>query len=209
MTHLSIRAKLLSIIPHFTAGLSLLIFGFIVFRIVRNREQRTFHRVLLVMSTCDLISSFAYFTSTWASPQGTKQGIGIQFGVVTAFYNCSLCLQYLLVVRYKATPVQLRKKYDKCLLLIPFITAIVLTLPGIVFKMHANSNLWCWIAVNYENCVGDHAESIWKGNIYDCASYCISLWLAIFCVMFAQLLLFWTVRQTEKRAHLHRWSHPW
>lgn len=164
MSDLSPRVKALSIIPHFTGALSVVGSVSIAYRVLSDSKRRTktYQRILLATSLCDAISSFCYFLSTWPIPQGvndgwndpyyfqafgneatcTAQGVGIQFGVVTAFYSVALSLHYLLVVRYRFTDEYIKNKIEPLMLGIPFVLALALTIPGIFLKMYNNSNLW-------------------------------------------------------------------
>lgn len=165
MAELSPRAKMLSVIPHVTGGLSIFGSSTIILSVSlhpRRRAESTYHRLMMCMSCCDIISSFAYFVSTWALPQGinegwgdpyffaavgneatcTAQGVAIQFGVVTALYNLALAVHYLLIVRWRISKQILRAKYDSFLRWTPPIVALGLTIPGIFLKAYANCNLW-------------------------------------------------------------------
>ena len=119
------REAALAIIPKITGGLSFLGSGGIAYQVLSDRTKRgkTFHRLVALMSLCDMVSSFGFFLSTWPIPHGvnqgwgrpehyaatgnaatcTAQGFGIQFGITTAFFNLMLSIHYLLVVRYNHT----------------------------------------------------------------------------------------------------------
>ncbi len=86
MSDLSVRVKIISIVPHFTGALSIIGSSCIIFGIVRRRirvrrasittrrRKRTYHRLMLALSCCDLLSSVAFFLSTWVIPQGENEG---------------------------------------------------------------------------------------------------------------------------------------
>jgi hypothetical protein len=105
--------------PKFTAvasvvGSSLIIHDVIQIKKNRSDELSTRHRLLAGMSICDILSSSAWFLSSWPIPKDipdglwnvgnqmtcTAQGFFIQFAVGTVCYNACLALYYLLVIRH-------------------------------------------------------------------------------------------------------------
>jgi hypothetical protein len=106
--------------PKFTAiasvvGSSLIIRDVILLR-KKNRSDgsSTRHRLLAGMSVCDIISSSAWFLTSWPVPENmpkgvwnvgnektcAAQGFFIQLAIGTVIYNACLALYYLLVIRY-------------------------------------------------------------------------------------------------------------
>jgi hypothetical protein len=105
--------------PKFTAaasavGSSLIIRDVIQIRKNTSDELSTRHRILAGMSVCDIISSSAWFLTSWPVPEDlpfglwnvgnrrtcSAQGFFIHLGIGTVTYNACLALYYLLVIRY-------------------------------------------------------------------------------------------------------------
>jgi hypothetical protein len=105
--------------PKFTAmasvvGSSLIIRDIIQIRKNRSDDLSTRHRLLAGMSVCDILSSSAWFLTSWPIPEGvpfrvwnvgttqtcSTQGFFVQFAIGTVIYNACLALYYLLVIRY-------------------------------------------------------------------------------------------------------------
>jgi hypothetical protein len=105
--------------PKFTAmasvvGSSLIIRDVILLKKNMPDGLSTRHRLLAGMSVCDIISSSAWFLTSWPVPEnlpfglwnvGNKhtcsaQGFFVQLAIGTVAYNACLALYYLLVIRY-------------------------------------------------------------------------------------------------------------
>jgi hypothetical protein len=107
--------------PKFTpiasvVGSSLIIRDIILLRQNRSDDLSATprHRLLAGMSICDILSSSAWFLTSWPVPEdipfglwnvGNKQtcsaqGFFIQLAIGTVTYNACLALYYLLVIRY-------------------------------------------------------------------------------------------------------------
>jgi hypothetical protein len=100
--------KAVAIIPKVTGGISVLSSGFIIWPVVhsKNRRRTLYHRLLVGMSACDILSSFCFVLGTWPMPKnsGTFQASGTtatceaagfvdQLGAfATPTYNVSLAI---------------------------------------------------------------------------------------------------------------------
>ena len=97
------QLKALTIVPKVTAMASFLGSMTIVIEILikrKTRLERIYHRLMLAMSLLDVLSSLAYFMSTWPMPADTEnvygavgntascsaQGFFIQLGLVSACF---------------------------------------------------------------------------------------------------------------------------
>lgn len=218
------REVAIATVPKVTGALSMAGSGWITYEVLSDPHKRhkTYHRLVVLLSICDIISSFSYFLSTWPIPQGenvgwkspyhyqavgnaatcTAQGFGIQFGVTTAFFNIMLAIHYLLVIKFNYTESALKKKE-------PFLwgTALVvglgLSVPGLVLQIYNNSNLWCWISPNWDLCEERglaRDQCVGRTYNYRWAFYYGPLWTCISLITLAQAWLWWTVRQMEVRA---------
>jgi hypothetical protein len=105
--------------PKFTAmasvaGSSLIIRDLIHIRNSKSSPLSTRHRILCGMSLCDIISSLAFFLTSWPVPEDVRfgvwnigttqtcsaQGFFAQLAIGTVIYNGCLALYYLLVIRH-------------------------------------------------------------------------------------------------------------
>jgi hypothetical protein len=226
----SSREAVLATVPKVAGGLSFCSSTWIVYNVLsdRRRREKSYHRLLALMGLCDMVSSFAYFLSTWPIPQGvnlgwkknshlwaagndatcTAQAVGIQWGVTSAVLNVFLATHYLLVIRYRATESTL-KKYEPYVGTFAFMVGLGLTVPGIVLGIFGNTNLWCWIAPNFAHCEDEGLtaeECIDRTYNYRWGFYYGPLWTCILLITILQAALFVTVCQTEKKAS--RWRMP-
>jgi hypothetical protein len=105
--------------PKFTpiasvVGSSLIIRDVILLRRDTPDALSTKHRLLAGMSVCDILSSSAWFLTSWPIPEDmpfglwnignretcSAQGFFLQLAIGTVIYNACLALYYLLVIRY-------------------------------------------------------------------------------------------------------------
>jgi hypothetical protein len=105
--------------PKFTATASVVGSSLIIRDIFIRRKKMpdgfsTRHRLLAGMGVCDILSSAAWFLTSWPVPEEipfglwnvgnrqtcSAQGFFIQLGIGTVLYNACLALYYLLVIRY-------------------------------------------------------------------------------------------------------------
>ena len=135
------QLKALGTIPHITGAFSTVGSFSILYDIWKDRQQklkRPYYRILLGISSFDLVSSIAFGLSTIPMPvntpfvyhpQGTTQtctaqGFFVQLMLGSIFYNFVLALYYTLSGKYKISDEEFAKKYE------PFLhgAAIAITL---------------------------------------------------------------------------------
>ena len=156
------QKKVLAIMVKCTAVPSIFGSCYIVAEVLRSPRKRskTYHRLLLMMSLSDILSSTAIFIGSWAIPEGTEgvylavgteascqaQGFFIQLGIITPLYNGMLAVYYLLTVNWGWKERRLKQSgVEKYLhggpLIWGFGTAIGCAAAGI----YGNATLWCWL----------------------------------------------------------------
>jgi hypothetical protein len=116
------QLQALAIIPHFLGGLSVMGSTFIIQDILKDptKRKRTYSRILGA-SFIDVLTSFAYFLSSWPIPKGsapayssrttgtcTFQGFLETLEIAGTMYNLGLALYHLLILVYKWSERQLR-----------------------------------------------------------------------------------------------------
>lgn len=212
----------LALIPKFSAVLSLMGSMAIVWECLyldRLKLNRVYHRLLFVMSLCDILESCWNFTSTWPIPKGTPniafaagntmtcefQGFVLQFGLATPILNMCLSIYYLLVIKFSWTEEMIKRRAEPWFHTAAFSIALGTCFACVAMDQFNNSNLWCWISPFPLGCkdsfrYGDDADCIRGDNawIYRWAFYYVELWFAILFVAVAMSTVYITVVKLEK-----------
>mmetsp|Transcript_53216 Transcript_53216/g.79028 ORF Transcript_53216/g.79028 Transcript_53216/m.79028 type:complete len:389 (+) Transcript_53216:78-1244(+) len=206
------QRKKLVITPKISAVLSLISSAFIVKKVWNdhsNKRSNVVGRVLLCMSLSDIVSSFAWFLSSWPAPKGTfpfsvgntatcsAQGLIMQLGLATPLYNAGLSFFYLLIIRYglkERRLEQLERWVHVGILLFVLTTSLVCLSLGLYNPSYSA----CWIAplpfTCKDNCI--------RGNnavFYRLVFGIIPLWLSLFFCLACMLSIHMSVRKVEKR----------
>lgn len=211
------REKVLGILPHVSASLSILGSALLAFRILKKRKTKdgmlSYHYLILAMTLVDIISSFAYAFGNTAGASGNQQtcsaqGFAIQFGIAVAFLNVILSMHYLCAVRWRVREHKLRKWTGPCLTA-ALVIGLALSVPLLVVNGYNRTPLWCSISPNFQDCFknGLSPDVCFDQNlIWLNAMYYGPLWLCVGLATCLQFAIFWTVRSTHKRAEKWRLS---
>lgn len=183
---------ILAITPKCTSFLSIIGSSYIIFHCIRfqkksDYQQRGFdtavyNRLLFALSTCDLMSSFSFFMSTWALPRSyddlnmpiynigsthtcKMQGFTLQFGFLgVVLYNTCLSVHFLLFIREKVTNrdgqnlTMMIHKRRATEIIFHSISLIIpmFTAAYSVQKDYINPTYsFCWISEYPDGCIGD------------------------------------------------------
>eukprot|EP00555_Chaetoceros_dichaeta_P012128 CAMPEP_0198260618 /NCGR_PEP_ID=MMETSP1447-20131203/9541_1 /TAXON_ID=420782 /ORGANISM="Chaetoceros dichaeta, Strain CCMP1751" /LENGTH=387 /DNA_ID=CAMNT_0043948325 /DNA_START=168 /DNA_END=1328 /DNA_ORIENTATION=+ len=216
--------KAWAIAPKFTGGISVLSSLALVYIILRNprkkNKNKSYHRIILGISICDVLASTAWFFSTWPKPQGTDgvygaigteatcslQGFFAQFSISTIFYNGVLSIYYLLILDQKWS----KKRFYK---IEPFLHMISLTwgistsIAGVALELFNPSGWSCWISRQPSDCISSWKRGQAEPNCYrgNNAEYFVwiffyaPLWIIIISITFCMTRVYWTVSQEEKQ----------
>lgn len=194
----------LALFPKISGTLSCLFSFLVVVTILRTERPhnfRAYHRLLLGISVSDMSSSFSLALSTWPIPRNlgvlwasgnsntcSVQGFMNHLGIIATFYNVSLNVYFLLVIRYgwKATVLFVEPFLHAIPLVWGFSTAIHAAVKG----LYGNVLLWCWIAPVYD-------KERW-------VLYYGPLTLNIAAMILTSLLIYMHVRAVEQKSRL--WS---
>mmetsp|Transcript_42983 Transcript_42983/g.62993 ORF Transcript_42983/g.62993 Transcript_42983/m.62993 type:complete len:359 (-) Transcript_42983:463-1539(-) len=148
-------------IPRFTSTLSIIGSSTIVYMMISDRKRKLHesnNRFLFCMSLIDILNSLACFVSSAPLPKDsgvygaigndatcTIQGFLIQLGVAVPYYNASLCMFFLLTIRFNMTQkkfaLKLEPFFHAVSLLWPLLTAIASVFLGLYHK----KGIICWI----------------------------------------------------------------
>jgi hypothetical protein len=223
--------KTVALLPKFTGGLSFLFSLYIVQHVLRSKKRRakTYHRLLLGMSLCDMLASFFGFVlSTAPMPVGTTYGAIGSFkscdvagtlnhagNLATPLYNSSLATYYVcvLVLGYKEH--ELHRRIEPLLHLVPLACAWGTAIAGYWMNLYAAANWICWIAPYPPDCKDSYTFGADEGTcvrgdnawLYRWAFLYAEVWFAILYVTAAMALIYYTVlrveRSTDKYRHLN------
>ena len=196
----------LAIVPKITGFVSLLFSGLVILTVCVNKEKRskTYHRLLFGISCVDVSSSFWLGLSTWPIPEETGikwasgttatcnvQAFFTQFGIASSFYNASLSVFFLLVIRYGWREDQLRK-VEPCLHGFPLLWGLSTAIAGVPLTIFNSANLWCWIAPYQDR--GANADVFRWFFFYG------PLWIMICIVTINSILIFHHVLRIESKS---------
>lgn len=213
----------LSIAPHISSVFSVIGSSFVVYEVVRDRTKRKkiYHRLLLVFSSFDCITSVALGLSTWPIPKGTEgvyaargttatctaQGFFLQLSIISPIYNALLAFYFLLLIRNGVAEHTIVGRYEPYMHACALTFALGLAFAGLGLKLYNSANLWCWIAPYPSDCQGSRGQS---GNIecergfnawiYRWVFFYAPLWFTIVVVSLFMGMIWYTVRQYELRS---------
>jgi hypothetical protein len=213
------QKKAVAIAPKFTAAASAMGSLTICYLILRKpTKRRTYHRLVLGMSLCDVFASTAWFFTSWPIPRGTPgvygavgtqqtcsaQAFFAQFSLSTVMYNASLSAYYVLVI-CKGW------KDDEIVKIEPFFHAYSISwglgtaIASLALTLFNQVGWDCWIGGYPLGC-----KESWKnngvttctrgdnGSLYQWAFYYAPLWLMIVVVTAFMCWVYWTVRKQER-----------
>ena len=179
------QLKAVAIVPKFASFPSILGALFILQNVWRSpkRRSRVYHRILFGMSLHDVLYSIKAFVSTWPIPSDTPEtvvygALGTQETCVVAgffgqgaaltsiFYNASLTVFFLLVVKYGYKEHVIRRKVELWLHVIPLLVGWGTAVAGLPLQLYNAFGWTCWINSYPLGCIdnvdcerGDNAGS--------------------------------------------------
>jgi hypothetical protein len=224
MTQLSTPQQLaLAITPKCTASLGIPSSIFLISEVVcdfrSGKGTSAVQRVLVGVAVIDILSSFAWFLSSWAVPResgfalaaGTRgsctfQGFLLQLAVGAPLYNSSLSLFYLLMIKYNwsdAKLAALERWVHGLILLFAVGTAIVL----IPLEQFNQVGAVCWIDSVPDECgtfqnsrAGVPCERGKNAWIYGLTLFYGPLWICVIACVIMMIQVYCSVRATMMRA---------
>ncbi len=167
--------KALIILQLCAAGLSLIGSSTIVFKILRNlcttKTTTPYDRIILGLSSCDIVSSITYGIGPFLLPAETSQriwafgnertcqGLGflMQLSCIWAiWYNCILSFYYLLTVRFRVKREVFCRKYELWMHLSGILFFPITSVTGYYARWYGEQALTmtCWVRF------GDNAELV-------------------------------------------------
>ena len=148
--------------PIISACLSIFGSGSIIYTVLKDRKLgvwRVHERVLLAMSTCDIVSSFNHAMTSIPVPKevpvflasGNKSSCVVsafinQFGLIVAFYNATLCWYFSLVIVKNMSEPQI-EKIEWIVHGVPIVLGLLVTIMPLTQNTYRyEGTTRCWIA---------------------------------------------------------------
>ena len=164
------QQKAIALAPKFFAFPSIVGAFFIVHHVLRSEKRRkgVYHRILLLMSCHDLIYSIKAFVSTWPMPEDTPFVYGARGSTATCvvagffghggsltsiFYNGSLTLYFLLVVRFGWKEERIKRRMEFFLHAVPIAIGWSTAIAGVPLDLYNAFGWTCWINTYPFGCV--------------------------------------------------------
>jgi hypothetical protein len=213
--------------PKFTAiasvvGSSLIVRDVILLRKNRSDAISTRHRLLAGMSVFDILSSSAWFLTSWPVPKDapflgvwtvwnvgnrqtcTAQGFFIQLGIGTVIYNACLALYYLLVIRYGWKNAYVAKRVEPWMHIVAIGFALSTGVVGLALDLFNPIGYTCAMTAyppfctqSYENkgptnCIRGDDVRIYQIAFWFAPACCVIVFLAV-----SMFLVYWKIRTIE------------
>ena len=184
-----------------------------------TKLSSTFHRLLFGLCISDLFSSLGvslstipipskYNQSIWWNAQGTVetctvQGFFIFVGLRAAqFYNCSLCIYYLVVIKYNKKEEYIRKYIEPWLHSVPIFISLLF---GIIIAAKDSFNpglTFCGVGADPPGCISNDALECTRGRdaqtlylIFAAVPYVVLPLI----IVFTMGLMYHAARQNERK----------
>jgi hypothetical protein len=140
----------------------------------------TYRRLIVSLSTFDLIQSFSQTCSSMPMPSGSMflaignettcdiQGFVNTFGALgSALYSLSISIYFLLVIKFNINNRNIQRKYEPFLHACPILYSLTMSLVIVTTNNYNVSGGICWIAPKPLNCMDDpNLECTSKGNVH-------------------------------------------
>mmetsp|Transcript_18897 Transcript_18897/g.31250 ORF Transcript_18897/g.31250 Transcript_18897/m.31250 type:complete len:693 (-) Transcript_18897:68-2146(-) len=168
-----LQSQVLTLIPMFTASLSVIGSSIIIYIILSDRKrklQRVYHRLLLAFSSVDWCFSINLGLSALVVPKGTPgvwgalgnqatceaSGFVTQFGQSSGLYSAFMCLYYLLILRYDVRETTIAKRVEPFIHLFAFFFPLINAIIMLSLDLYNPTNIvigWCFTNVYPADCL--------------------------------------------------------
>ncbi|GFH52379.1 hypothetical protein CTEN210_08855 [Chaetoceros tenuissimus] len=209
-----------SILQTISSCLSLIATVAIIVMIARSYAKLTspFHRLLLGLCIADILSSIGYMLSTIPVPSNysediwnasgntatcTAQGFILFLGLYASqLYNCSLCMYYLIIIKYNKKDAYIQKFVEPWLHAVPILISLI---GGITIAAKTAFN------AGYTNCsIGDDPPGCASSDLLECKRgrdaktlflvFATIPYITVPCVIALTMgIMYYTARQNEKK----------
>ena len=220
----------IAVVPKITGSLSMMGSAWILYEVLsdKHKRQSTYHRILLGLSVSDFNKSFwAYLLSSWMMPNSGEyvffygsvgnlttcnlQGFMFQLGLATPLYNSALSLYYLLLLKYRWTPLQMAHRMEPYLHGTIILVSLTLAIVPLLLDLYNPTVVsWCTITEYPPRCGGrsnmwnmDSNSDCTRGRSMSFATLLqwiclfIPVWLVIIFVTVTMFLVYQSVKKQE------------
>lgn len=192
------RQQVVNILLVISAVLSILGSSTIIYKILRNIKKATpYDRIMLGLSGCDIVGSFAYVLSPLLPPKSTSEriwsignnatcsflGFITQFAFAAVMYNAMLSFYYLLIVRYNVKRQVFAKKYEIYMHIVCLVFGLGTAGIGVLIGLFSEVDVGCGCWVN------DYPAGCTEPDSPDCAGEIYGIIYAVLPTLFAFLSL--------------------
>ena len=194
----------------------------IIHRIRNKQKFQVYHRLVLMMSFFDVLSSTSFSLANVPVPSGTRyaihafgtektctaQGFFNVLGISMPYYNASLSVYFLLKVRFGKKEHWVRRKAEVWMHIIPCLATFTTAILGFHFGVYNFSGNRCFLSAYPYGCQRNTRITCIRGGNIRNVHYMFygGIVLLFFIVLFSMTSLFLCIYQSEKKAM--RWHFP-
>ena len=197
-----------------------------------NKQLKVCDKIVLALSVCDvLFSFFGCFLASWPAPKGQAYGASGNVAICSVvgwfqnwgfvcskYYNASLALCYLFMVRYNQNESQLRKRSQYIFLLTPILLNLPWQILSIAWQGGNFNGAYCTALEVYPlncdvpgmECIrGQKIANLFQADPYELTYFVIVCQQSIFSfpiVVTSMALIYRTVNEVERRNDTHRFE---
>lgn len=175
-THIVIISSVASVISAFASSIMI----YVLFQ-TTQKLTTTLHRLLFGMAVSDIIHSLCIALGTVPAPSDTPsimyghafgnqatcntQGfLFLVFGLMSGFYNCSLNIYFLSVIKYNISNNDIKKKIEPAMHILPSLFSFSMGIAALS-KDYINANFQaCYIAASPNYCLVDSTVECERGD---------------------------------------------
>jgi hypothetical protein len=225
----SVEQLVLTIVPKFSAALSITGSSMIISQVLQSKTNRsnTQQRIVLMMSCTDLMVSGVWLITDLLVPPWSEdyyyalgnqatcsfQGFIVQLSISGVLANASLSIFYVLVIKFGWKMRDVRR-FEPYLLALPILFGLGTATAGLALSLYNPASWDCWIAAKPPNCIQSHeiasnsseqtdCERGDNADVYQWAFFFVPLWLTVLFVSACMITVVLTVRTVEEKAK--RW----
>lgn len=224
--------RTLAIVPKVTSVPSIIGSSFIIQDVLRNKKRRgqVYHRLMVGMSTMDLLWAIRCFLSTWPVPKefnpvipyasGTNATcsfigfLGHASGLASVLYTGALTLYFLLVVKYGMPEDRIRRYFEPWFHGIPNAVGWGLGIASIPLGLYKPIPWTCYIqsvpyackkAVKFASVDPSTCEQPNSGaaGAYRWGFFFAWIWAMFVFLSGAMFMMYWGLKKTETKSSKH------
>jgi hypothetical protein len=162
------QEKAMAIVPVFSSLLSIFGSSVIIYQVIWKSTRKTpYKRILLGLSSCDIVASLAYALQCFLVPADSSRrywaigndtscsilGAFTQFAFAAVWYNGFLSYYYLATIRFKVDSKVFAKKYEPIIHFLALGFNLLTAVSGFLFHHYGEASVGpgCWVVSYYVN----------------------------------------------------------